>query len=60
MKTKPTKKNLILIGLIICSIGSISLLFEMILNWKNDFRDVTIPALWTMVTLQYYHNWKTK
>lgn len=59
MKTKHTK-NLIFIGLIICSIGSCSLLIEMILNWKNDFRDLAIPALWIVVTIQYYYNWKTK
>jgi hypothetical protein len=60
METKKNNKNLVLIGLMICCIGSISLLIEMFLNWKNDLRDVTIPALWTMVTLQYYYNWKTK
>ena len=53
------KKNLSFVGFIICIIGSVSFLFDMILNWKNDFRDVTIPVLWIVITTQYYYNWKT-
>ncbi|GEM_PF-3092839 len=60
MKTKPTKKKLALIGFVICSIASTYLIAEVVLNWKSDFRDMKIPALWTMVTLQYYYNWKSK
>lgn len=59
MKIKLSKKNLIFIGLIICSIGSTYLLIVMGLNWKNDLHELRVPMFWILITISYYYNWKT-
>lgn len=53
-----SKKNFSFAGFIICGFASTYLLFDTILNWKNDLHDLKIPALWIVVTILYYYNWK--